>query len=221
MHLSQAWLGIAGLARDDRSSLYELLPDRAGVAGASPVRDVADLGDVTTRMVRADLERQLSMLADRIEACAKQYFADRARQSPDERRPWLIQGITLPLAAFTGHLLNETVVHGYDIARAAGRPWRINPAHAAMLMDRFFIPLIKEADPRALVNADTAAGLNAIFDVRIRGAGRFLSFSTTGRFGLRRRRAAESTAISRPTRWRSCWCSGTGRASGRRSPGGS
>lgn len=174
MHLSQAWLGISGLARGDRSTLDELLPDRAGVAGDSLVRDIADLGEVTTQWVRADPERHLSVLADRIEACAKQYFADCARQSPDELRPWLIQGSSLPLSAFTCHLLNETVVHGYDIARAAGRPWRIHSAHAVMLMDRFFIPLIKGADPRALVNADTAAGLNATFDVRIRGGSRFL-----------------------------------------------
>jgi hypothetical protein len=172
MHLSQGWLGIPGLARGDRSILYDLLPDGAGVAGDSLVRDIADLGDVTTRLVRADPERHLSMLADRIEACAKQYFVDCARQSPDELRPWLIQGTTLPLSAFTCHLLNETVVHGYDIARAAGRPWRINPAHAVLLMDRFFIPLIQRADSRMLVNADTAAGLNATFDVRIRGGSR-------------------------------------------------
>lgn len=82
-------------------------------------------------------------------------------------------GITLPLAAFTGHLLNETVVHGYDIARAAKRPWQINPTHAVLVMDRFFLPLIQGADLRKLVNADTAAGVHATFDVRIRGASRF------------------------------------------------
>jgi uncharacterized protein (TIGR03083 family) len=173
MHLSQGWLGIPGLARGDRSALSDLLPDRAGVAGDSLVRDVSDLGDVTTRLVRADPERELSVLADRIEASAKQYFADCARQSPDEMRPWLIQGSSLPLSAFTCHLLNETVVHGYDIARAAGRPWRINPAYAALLMDWFFLPVIRDSDPRMLVNAGTAAGVHAIFDVRIRGGSQF------------------------------------------------
>jgi hypothetical protein len=173
VHLSQAWLGIPGLARGDLSAFYDLVPDRAGMAGDSLVRDIADLGDVTTQWVRADPERHLSLLADRIEACAKQYFADCARQSPDEVRPWLIQGSTLPLSAFTCHLLNETVVHGYDIARAAGRPWRINPAHAVLLMDRFFLPLLQGTDSRMLVNAVTAAGVHATFDVRIRGGSRF------------------------------------------------
>ncbi|MGH3717335.1 MAG: maleylpyruvate isomerase N-terminal domain-containing protein [Pseudonocardiaceae bacterium] len=173
LHLSQVWLGIPGLARGDRSGFDELVPDRAGVAGEAPVRDVADLGAVTTRMVRADPERDLGVLADRIEARAQQYFAECAGRSPDEPRPWLIRGVTLPLSAFTGHLLNETVVHGYDIARAAGRPGRINPTHAVLVMDRFFLPLLLGADTRKLVNPDTVAGVRATFDVRIRGGSRF------------------------------------------------
>jgi hypothetical protein len=44
-------------------------------------RDLPDLGVVTTRLVRADQERDLSVLADRIEACAKQYFVECAGQS--------------------------------------------------------------------------------------------------------------------------------------------
>lgn len=39
-------------------------------------RDLPDLGVVTTRLVRADPERDLSVLADHIEACAKQYFVE-------------------------------------------------------------------------------------------------------------------------------------------------
>ncbi|MGH3843588.1 MAG: SCP2 sterol-binding domain-containing protein [Pseudonocardiaceae bacterium] len=173
LHLSQAWLGIPGLARGDLSAVDELIPDRAAAAGDSLVRDIADLGDVTTRLVQADAERDLGALADRIEARAKEYFADCARQSPEELRPWLLAGVNVALAVFTCHLLNETVVHGYDIARAAGQPWRINPAHAIMLMDRFFIPVIQGAPPRAMVNPHTAAGVRASFDVRIRGGDRF------------------------------------------------
>jgi uncharacterized protein (TIGR03083 family) len=173
MHLSQAWLVVPGLARRDLSAIYEVIPSREGAAGDSLVRDVADLGEVTTLAVRSDPERDLSVLADRIEASAKEYFAECARQSPDELRPWLVQGITLTLAAFTCHLLNETVVHGYDIARAAGRPWQIEPSHAAMVLHRFLIPLLQAADPRALVKPDTAARVRAVYELRIRGGDRF------------------------------------------------
>lgn len=170
LHLSQVWLGLTDLARGDWSGVDELLPERAGEA---LVRDIADLGQATTRMVRADPERDLSVLADRIEARAEQYFADCAGRIPDEPRSWMMQGVTLPLSAFTGHLLNETVVHGYDIARAARRPWRINPAHAVLVMDRFFLPLLLNADTSKLVNPDTSAGLRATFEVRIRRGSRF------------------------------------------------
>ncbi|HET9257408.1 MAG TPA: hypothetical protein VFO16_19705 [Pseudonocardiaceae bacterium] len=173
LHLSQAWLAIPGLARGNRSEVDALIPERAGVAGDSLVRDFADLGDMTTRGVRADLERNSGVLADRIEARAERYFAECVGRSADEVRPWLVQDVTLPLSAFTGHLLNETIVHGYDIARAAGRPWRINPTHAVLVMDQFFLPLVQAADPRLLVNPDTTAGLHATFNVRLRGGSRF------------------------------------------------
>jgi uncharacterized protein (TIGR03083 family) len=173
LHLSQAWLGVPGLARRDLSPVYEVIPDWAGVAGDSLVRDLPDLGEMTTQAVGSDPERDLLVLADRIEARAEEYFTYCARQSPDELRPWLIQGITLPLAAFTGHLLNETVLHGYDIARAAGRPWRIEPAHAAMVLHRFLIPVLQAGDPGVMVNPHTAAGARVAYELRIRGGDRF------------------------------------------------
>jgi hypothetical protein len=71
------------------------------------------------------------------------------------------------------YLLSETVMHGYDIAQAAGRKWRIEPAHAAMALGRFIVPIIQALDLRALVNGAKAAGVQATYDVRIRGGDRF------------------------------------------------
>ncbi|MCA1682059.1 MAG: hypothetical protein LC700_02785 [Actinobacteria bacterium] len=73
----------------------------------------------------------------------------------------------------TYHLLNETVMHGYDIAQAAGCPWRIESVHAAMVLGRFIVPVLQALDSRAMVNAAKAAGLRASYDVRIRGGDRF------------------------------------------------
>lgn len=176
MHLSQVWLGVPGLARGDLSAVYAVIPERAGMAGDSLVRDVADLSEMTTLAVRSDPERDLSVLADRIETRAKAYFADCAHRSPDELRPWAIEGITVPLSAFTGHLLNETIVHGYDIARAAGHRWRIDPSHASLVLYRFLVPVIQAGDPRALVDQDTAAGVRATYELRIRGVDDRLHF---------------------------------------------
>jgi hypothetical protein len=121
MHLSQVWLVAPGLAREDLSGIYEVMPSLAGTAGASLIRDIWELAGVTDLGVRSDPERDPGVIADRIESRARAYFEDCAARSADERLPWLVEGSSVSLATLTGHLLNKTVVHGHDIARADGR----------------------------------------------------------------------------------------------------
>ncbi|MDQ3989368.1 MAG: SCP2 sterol-binding domain-containing protein [Actinomycetota bacterium] len=172
MHLSQVWLVAPGLARRDLSGIYEVMPSLAGTAGDSLIRDIWDLADVTDLGVRSDPERDCAVLADRIEARAEEYFEQCAGESADELRPWLVEGSTARLSTLTCYLLNETVVHGYDIARADKRRWQIEPSHAAMVLGGFIVPVIQALDPGALVS-DRAAGVRATYDLRIRGGSRF------------------------------------------------
>jgi hypothetical protein len=173
MHLSQAWVVIPGLARRDLSGAYEVVPGFVDVAGDSLIRDMGDLADTTIRGVKSDPERDLAVLADRIEARAQEYFSDCVGADPDAPRPWLVQGTTMRQSTLTYHLLNETLMHAYDIAHAAGRPWRIEPAHAAMVLGRFIVPVLQALDGHAMVNGAKAAGLQATYDVRIRGGDSF------------------------------------------------
>jgi hypothetical protein len=85
----------------------------------------------------------------------------------------LVQGVIVGQSTLTYHLLNETVMHGYDIALAAGRPWRIEPARAAMVLGRFIVPVLQALDSRAMVNAAKATGFRATYDIRIRGGDSF------------------------------------------------
>jgi uncharacterized protein (TIGR03083 family) len=172
-HLSQAWVAVTGLAWGDLSDLYELIPSIGHRAGESLIRDIWELEDLTVLGVRSDPERDLAVLADRIEQRATRYFSECATYSPDEPRPWFVQGTRVPVATLTGHLLNETLMHGYDIARADGRTWQIERAHAAMVVQHLFVPVLQQLDPRALVNATKAAGLRATYELRLRGANRF------------------------------------------------
>ena len=172
MHLSQVWLVAPGLARRDLSGIYEVMPTLAGTAGDSLIRDIWELADVTNLGVRSDDERDCSVLADRIEARAQEYFDECARSTADELRPWLVEGSTARLSTLTCYLLNETLVHGYDIARADKRGWQIEPSHAAMVLAGFIVPVMQALDPRALVS-DRAAGVRACYDLRIRGGSRF------------------------------------------------
>lgn len=173
VHLSQAWRGIPAMARRDLSPIYEVLPDIAGTAGDSVMKDIWDLGDLMIRAVKTDPERDLGVLADRIEGEADRYFAECVGADPNEPVPWMVEGFTLPRSIFTYHLLDETVVHAYDIARAAGRKWRIEPSHAAMALGRFVFPVWQAAPPRMFVNGAKAAGLRATYDMRLRGGDRF------------------------------------------------
>lgn len=173
MHVSQTWVAVPGLARSDLSRIYEALPDVAAKSGASLIADLADLDEMTMQGVRSDPERNLAVLADRIDEAAAELFAESAGRSAVEQLPWLVEGTTVARSVLTGHLLNETLVHGYDIARAAGLPWRIERSHAAMVLGSFFVPVFRSLDPRAMVDQERAKGVKATFDLRIRGAQRF------------------------------------------------
>jgi uncharacterized protein (TIGR03083 family) len=173
MHLSQVWIGLPSLARQDLSAVHAVLPSSASVAGGSFMRDIWELADLMTLAVNNDLERDLRVLADRIDARAQAYFSECVDADPDEPRTWMVEGMTVRQSTLTYHLLDETLLHGYDIARAAGRPWRIDPARASMALGRFIIPVLAMADPRTFVNQETAAGVRATYDVRVRGGNSF------------------------------------------------
>lgn len=169
MHLSQVWIAVPGLARRDLSEVAEVVPS-AGTR-ESPLDDVWDLGAFTTEALRQDPERDPAVLAGRIEERAARYFADCEGHAGDEVRPWLVEGVTVDLATLTCHLLNETVMHGRDIARAAGVRWPTDPRHAGLVIEGFVVPVIAALDPRAMVEQRAAAGLHATYEVRVRGGG--------------------------------------------------
>lgn len=172
MHLSQVWLNLPGLVRGDLSRVHEVLPEIESTAD-SLMKDIWELGDLTIRAVKNDPERDLGVLADRIDAEAEKYFSECAGADPDEPRPWIVEGMTFPLSTFTFNLLNETLIHGYDIARAAGRKWPIKSSHAAMALERLVFRVFQAAPPRTFTNEAKAAGVRATYDIRLRGGDSF------------------------------------------------
>ncbi|HEX6492150.1 MAG TPA: hypothetical protein VF112_01495 [Candidatus Dormibacteraeota bacterium] len=155
VHLAHAWERLPALARGDESS---------------PLRHPAELAGLTTALVRDDPDRDLEAAARRIEAAASAYLATPVSDVP---RPWLVQGTSLPGSAFTCHLLNESLVHGYDIAQSQRRPWPIDPAYAGMALMGFLFRALLVVDPRFGVDQQKGAGVRACIDVRVRRTGRF------------------------------------------------
>ncbi|MGH8905538.1 MAG: SCP2 sterol-binding domain-containing protein [Egibacteraceae bacterium] len=163
-HLTQAWEGLPRLALTDT---------------ASPLRDMRDLAGFTTALVHGEPERDPHVLAGRIEAAAAGFLDASATAKHDDRLyPWLVEGTQVPFHTFFCHLLSESLVHAYDIARAERRPWTIERSHAALALMGFVFPVMQALDARAIVDQEKAAGLRACYDLRLRGGGQvFVVFS--------------------------------------------
>ncbi|MGW2186626.1 maleylpyruvate isomerase N-terminal domain-containing protein [Streptomyces sp. NPDC001719] len=81
--------------------------------------------------------------------------------------PWYGERIVLTLAAATGLLLSETLVHGLDVARGARLPWVIRPDEARLVIGQAFPTMM----PMAL-DVERARRVRIAFDVALKGGPR-------------------------------------------------
>ena len=77
--------------------------------------------------------------------------------------------VKVPLSCLLAIELGEVLVHGFDIARAAGLTWRIEPAHA-VLAGEGSIPVLPVLP--VLLDRERAAGMRMRLEMRIRGFAR-------------------------------------------------
>ena len=131
----------------------------------------------SAEVLAEDHERDLDVLADRIETGAREYTGVVASLDEDEPVEFF-KGMQVPASGVTATLLGETLVHGYDIARAEGLPWAIEPAHAIMTIQRM-IPVMVH-----FVDAEAAAEVNAGFEIRLRGGDRSYWYFDVGRLAI-------------------------------------
>ena len=155
------------------SHAFDIVPGLARPGGRSPLGHLSDLSALTASLVADDAERDLAVLADRIEEGARMFLQVTASASDADPCPWIVEGSSASLPVLTCHLLNEVVVHGYDIARADDQPWVIDREVAALIFEGFLLHAFRVLDPATLVDQEKAAGVKARFDIRLRGAGRF------------------------------------------------
>jgi uncharacterized protein (TIGR03083 family) len=111
--------------------------------------------------------QDLTELAGLLVEETDRYLEWSAHLSADHPVPFF-GGTEVSLAAQTGILLGEYVVHGRDLARSAKRRWHIDPRHASMVMGAITAVL-----PRYL-NREAARGARVAYDIRVRRGPRFI-----------------------------------------------
>jgi hypothetical protein len=131
----------------------------------------ADVAAATASMLDADPERDVRVLADRIDVLGST-FLDVSANPPAEPVGW-IGGVQLPASAVICHLLEELLVHGFDVSRAARARWTIEPAHAALAIAGAAVPIIASS-PQTWAKQSRAAKLRARVEIRARRHNRFV-----------------------------------------------
>jgi SCP-2 sterol transfer family len=139
----------------------------AAARGQAELRrlDAADAGNAHDLAVNP--ERNPQILADRLGA-GEQALAAYARQADGDPLVCPYAGVEVPLSTLLGVVLGELLVHGFDIARAAGLPWHIERAHAVLVVQAG-LPLL----PYTL-DKDRAAGVRLAIDLRLRAVAPFI-----------------------------------------------
>lgn len=159
--------------------------DTDAVAGR-PVPDAtvtaAGMSEVNAKLLAQDNERDPAALADRIGTLATE-FDDVASRAPAATVEWL-QGTRLWPSTVACHLLEECLIHGYDIARATGSPWPIRRHHALLAVEGGVYPLISALPPTAFVDQEKAGSFRARVDLRLRGGGRMAMVFDRGSLSL-------------------------------------
>jgi len=128
----------------------------------SPAATIDGITAMNDDLIAGSGDATMPALGRRIRSAAAGYLAAAGGREGAVAVPWHA-GLTVPLGALLAISLGEAVVHGYDIARAARRPWPV-PADWARTVFHGVQPVLPH-----YLDADRATGRRHSFDVRLRG----------------------------------------------------
>ena len=138
-----------------------------------PLGDLADLAEHTQVRVRDEAVCDPTALAERVEAAAAEFLSAGTPLDGSEPRVWM-GGVKVTASVLAGHIVNECMVHGLDLARATGRRWKVEQQHARLAFEGFICPMYRSLGrPAYAVHPVRAAGVRATYDIRVRGGGRW------------------------------------------------
>ena len=133
----------------------------AAAGGQGELENLNDNAATTVAAVAAEPERDLGVLAGRI-LQGEQNLVAYARAADGDPAVTPFAGLSVPLSSMLGIELGELLVHGFDVTRAAGLAWPVEPADAALALsgELRVLPL--------LLDTRRAAGLRMRLKLHIR-----------------------------------------------------
>ena len=145
------------------TQVYEGFPVMAA-GGKSPVPDEVKMAQTYDDYLRENPERDPASLADRVEKSTIQLLEQVQNMSPQDSISWH-GGIEIPIVVLLAIVVDEAIVHGWDIAQAEGREARIAPVDAQLS-----IKGLTAVSPHFLTPEGKAARVS--YGIKLRGDGR-------------------------------------------------
>ena len=124
------------------------------------------LDDFNQSRLREDPERDPAVAAERIEGLLED-FKTSAQATGDGPFTWH-GGIQIPVATGAAIMISECLVHGYDIAKAEGKPWEV-PTEDAIIVFEGLSPMLPY-----YVNRELADGFSAVYELSMRGGSKVM-----------------------------------------------
>ncbi|GAB3135964.1 maleylpyruvate isomerase N-terminal domain-containing protein [Amycolatopsis sp. NPDC004378] len=143
-HVGWIALVYTAMAKGDGGPLP--LPELEEPMASANIETVSAMNDIA---MTAYPERDPRLLAERLRADVAEVLQVTRDHDP-EKPVWWLGGSRVPVAGLLAHLVNELEIHGWDIARASGRPWRIDPVHEAFFLELFFVGMVRNDVGRLL-----------------------------------------------------------------------
>ncbi|MFF0097850.1 maleylpyruvate isomerase N-terminal domain-containing protein [Micromonospora sp. NPDC005257] len=112
--------------------------------------NVDTVADTNSHVMRHLTERDLRAVLRDLRTSIERILLVTRTAEPASTVTWL-GNAQVTVAGVLAHLVNEMLVHGWDIARAARLPWRMPDADAALFFDLFLVDMIRN-DYGALLN---------------------------------------------------------------------
>jgi hypothetical protein len=143
------------------SHIYELFP-RLVRGERSPVADHLALDVYWESALKEDTERDPSVAADRVAAAVESLKSALDEHGWNHEVSWHA-GLPVPAYALPLILINESALHGLDVARAERRPWAIPREHAVLALQGVL------AVAPYFLDKGVAGSMKATYEVRLRG----------------------------------------------------